>query len=163
MMLCILPPLLLGRFSILQWCSMARQQPPIMTAFPWTSVGGGCCGFDADLPPPPDNNKGWRIGKVFLVSNRVFQGLLDEVYIYDRALSQSEIVTLASLSPPSTCETDLAQCEADLTECLTNPIIPDQDEDGEPDATDECPNTPADAPVDPAGCSLEQFCSSSDA
>lgn len=35
----------------------------------------------------------------------------------------------------------------------------DQDGDGETDATDACPDTPLDAPVDQAGCSLAQFCS----
>jgi len=100
---------------------------------------------------------------VFLVTTRVFQGLLDEVYLYDRALSASEIAALANLSPPSTCEADLTQCEADLTECLTNPVISDQDGDGEPDATDGCPNTPADTDVDQAGGSLAQFCTAIDA
>ena len=34
----------------------------------------------------------------------------------------------------------------------------DSDGDGESDATDACPETPEDAAVDSAGCSIEQFC-----
>jgi thrombospondin type 3 repeat protein len=34
----------------------------------------------------------------------------------------------------------------------------DADSDGEDDATDACPGTPSDRPVDAAGCSLRQFC-----
>jgi hypothetical protein len=41
--------------------------------------------------------------------------------------------------------------------CSTSPF-PDEDEDGEPDFTDLCPNTPFDNGVDSNGCSLEQFC-----
>lgn len=43
------------------------------------------------------------------------------------------------------------------------PPISDQDEDGEVDPTDACPNTPSGQAVDQAGCSLEQFCNAIDA
>jgi hypothetical protein len=125
--------------------------------------GGGCCGHSAALPTPPDNNKGWQIGRVEIVSNVPFQGLMDEVRVYNRALNESEIAALANSSSVPNCETDLAQCEADLTECLANPLVPDQDGDGEADATDTCPNTSEGAEVDQAGCSLEQFCTAIDA
>ena len=55
------------------------------------------------------------------------------------------------------CEADRTQCESALTQCLAN-VVPDQDGDGEADATDACPNTPIGAAVDQAGCSLAQFC-----
>ena len=40
--------------------------------------------------------------------------------------------------------------------------VPDQDEDGEPDLTDRCPNTQLGIEVDSNGCSLWQFCSAID-
>jgi hypothetical protein len=60
------------------------------------------------------------------------------------------------------CEVDLAQRESELAQCLAN-VVPDQDGDGEADATDACPNTPEGAEVDQAGCSLTQFCAAIDA
>ena len=45
-----------------------------------------------------------------------------------------------------------------LEECRQGTPIPDADGDGERDGTDACPDTSAGAAVDPAGCSLDQFC-----
>lgn len=133
---------------------------------PAAPSGTGCCGFDHPLPAPLATNKGWWIGLADNLGYKraggsvpgFFKGLMDEVRIYNRALNESEIAELADVTPPPDCEVDLAQCEADLTECLTNPVIPDQDGDGEPDATDACSNTSEGVAVDQAGCSLEQFC-----
>lgn len=118
---------------------------------------------DSALPAPLDTNQGWLIGKGESFGAVFFNGLLDEMRIYNRALSENEIAALANPSPVPDCEADLAQCEADLTECLANSIVPDQDGDGEADATDTCPDTPEGAEVDQAGCSLEQFCTAIDA
>ena len=52
---------------------------------------------------------------------------------------------------------DLAQALADLQACLLAPP-PDDDGDGETDATDACADTPPGVEVDSAGCSQAQFC-----
>jgi hypothetical protein len=59
---------------------------------------------------------------------------------------------------PDRPDNDLAQCEADLAECLATTPAADEDGDGEADSTDRCPGTPANAEVDGNGCSQEQFC-----
>jgi hypothetical protein len=73
------------------------------------------------------------------------------------------------------CSADLASCQLDrnaladeldltqmeLDECLSQPpSLPDADSDGEADPTDACPATPTGEPVDAAGCSHAEFCSS---
>ena len=45
--------------------------------------------------------------------------------------------------------------------CPISPV-PDQDEDGEPDLSDLCADTPSDTDVDSDGCSLVQFCTAID-
>jgi hypothetical protein len=45
-----------------------------------------------------------------------------------------------------------------LRSCRDLPLFDDTDGDGEPDATDGCPNTPPGTGVDGAGCSNLQFC-----
>jgi streptogramin lyase len=70
---------------------------------------------------------------------------------------------LAFEPSPSQCEVDLDQALADLDACLAHPIFSDEDGDGEADQTEKCPGTPADAWVDDAGCSQEQFCLAIDA
>lgn len=62
---------------------------------------------------------------------------------------------------PTDRDNEQAQCEADLAQCLSAGI-PDADGDSEADPTDKCPDTPAGAAVDDAGCSLTQFCSAID-
>ena len=54
---------------------------------------------------------------------------------------------------------DLLQCQSDLNVCLSNPLGQDEDEDGEADITDSCPNTLIGSAVDESGCSQNQFCS----
>lgn len=46
--------------------------------------------------------------------------------------------------------------------CEAERKFSDDDGDGEDDATDACPGTPASASVDSAGCALQQFCASID-
>ena len=54
---------------------------------------------------------------------------------------------------------DLNQCVDDLNQCEGNPpSFLDADSDGERDGTDACADTLPGAPVDSAGCSVEQFC-----
>lgn len=53
---------------------------------------------------------------------------------------------------------DLVTCRGELEVCLDRRFFEDGDGDGEDDATDACPNTPAGAEVDGNGCSLTQFC-----
>ena len=43
--------------------------------------------------------------------------------------------------------------------CEGYSVIDDSDGDGEPDSTDRCASTPADAFVDGKGCSIQEFCS----
>jgi hypothetical protein len=43
---------------------------------------------------------------------------------------------------------------------VISPVFLDEDDDGEADSTDLCPNTPSDTEVDGNGCSLYQYCSS---
>lgn len=59
-------------------------------------------------------------------------------------LTDSDILLLASAGP-----------------CPISPF-PDEDEDGEPDLSDLCPDTPRNTDVDSDGCSLLQFCTSID-
>jgi hypothetical protein len=42
--------------------------------------------------------------------------------------------------------------------CQGLPLFADADGDGEPDATDACPGTPAGDSIDERGCSVDQFC-----
>jgi hypothetical protein len=63
---------------------------------------------------------------------------------------------------PDNPDNALAQCEADLTECLENQFFADADNDGEADSTDLCPDTQASTEVDSDGCSLWQFCTAID-
>jgi hypothetical protein len=51
------------------------------------------------------------------------------------------------------CRSELATCEDNLAAALA-----DSDGDGLLDLVDQCAGTAAAAPVDPLGCSLEQFC-----
>lgn len=60
-------------------------------------------------------------------------GMLDEIRIYDRALTESEIATLAGVES-------------------------DSDQDGIDDEQDACPETESGAVVDDNGCSLDQIC-----
>ena len=53
---------------------------------------------------------------------------------------------------------ELAQTRTDLATCQARRAFTDSDGDGEDDATDRCPATPAGTPVDEAGCNLAQFC-----
>jgi len=59
-----------------------------------------------------------------------FKGIIDDVRIYNRALSDTEIMALSGA---------------------------DSDGDGVSDVSDECPNTPAGAIVDANGCSIDQL------
>ena len=59
--------------------------------------------------------------------------------------------------------TDMKCCLLAAAGACSTTTFPDSDEDGEPDLTDLCPDTPADTMVDSDGCSLLQFCSAIDA
>ena len=56
------------------------------------------------------------------------------------------------------CEADLGQAMQDLDQCLSNPPLVDEDEDGIPDQVDRCAGTPMNLEVDDSGCSQEQYC-----
>jgi hypothetical protein len=56
----------------------------------------------------------------------------------------------------------LDQCLDELDALLRDPRLVDSDADGEADASDLCPATPAAAAVDEAGCSVHQFCGAID-
>ena len=79
------------------------------------------------MAAPLATNKGWRIGKVDHPDFRIgatsfpgfFEGLMDEVRIYNRALSASEITALANPAS-SDCEADLTQCESAGAQCNAN-------------------------------------------
>ena len=60
------------------------------------------------------------------------------------------------------CQADLEQALAQLDQCLLDPTIPDEDDDGIPDWLDACPSTAPSAEVDQGGCSLAQFCALTD-
>jgi hypothetical protein len=61
-------------------------------------------------------------------------------------------------SAPSASSAALEQCETDL-----DAATGDTDDDGVPDAYDDCPVTPAMEAVDVAGCSQAEFCAAIDA
>jgi len=63
-------------------------------------------------------------------------------------------------TPIAVCEEERESAEAELVECLAALPLPDEDDDGEHDATDRCPGTffGATIPVDDAGCSQREFC-----
>lgn len=85
---------------------------------------------------------GMRIGAPF-VSNtdqRGFHGVIDDVRIYDSALSDSEVQELYSLTPATQ-----PGCAAD-----------DPDNDGVLGALDDCPGTSLGLVVDSNGCSCSQ-------
>jgi hypothetical protein len=63
------------------------------------------------------------------------------------------------------CRVDLGEsnlqlydAQVELAQCAAAPPFTDADGDGEADATDACPGTPAGLPVDGAGCARAQFC-----
>lgn len=80
----------------------------------------------------------------------------------NRRASQCNAALNQCRSGAAECSSDLTTCEDDLAECRADDGTPDDDGDGEVDVTDRCPDTPADTPVDDAGCSLDQFCASID-
>ncbi len=73
-----------------------------------------------------------RLGKHAWNGDMGFVGLMDDFRIYNRALSEAEIQELAS---------------GDV----------DTDGDGVPDASDQCPGTPAGEIVNAVGCSISQL------
>lgn len=79
-------------------------------------------------------NPNFVIGK-WDQGGREFKGLIDEVRIYNRVLSEAEIQQLYE----SYCPQEPCNC-------------PDTDGDGVPDAWDECPNTPEGSCVYSNGC-----------
>ncbi len=81
-------------------------------------------------PSPPSNTASIRIGAINPGQyGGFFKGEIDDVRIYNRALSEAEIQELAV----------------------------DADGDGVPDASDQCPNTPAGEVVNAVGCSISQL------
>lgn len=68
--------------------------------------------------------------------------------------------------PEAGCShSEVPSCPTTTTTTSTLPVCPpapDADSDGEPDATDLCPGSPAE-PVDRDGCTLAQFCTPVDA
>jgi hypothetical protein len=77
------------------------------------------------------NEGNWRIG-ANLADGWPFKGAIDDVRIYDRALSEAEIWEIAGGEV-------------------------DTDGDGVLDASDQCPNTPAGEVVNAVGCSISQL------
>ena len=59
--------------------------------------------------------------------------------------------------PLAICDDEVQENVARLYACLFSNGFEDSDGDDEHDPGDHCPNTPARAPVDDSGCSLEQF------
>ncbi len=78
---------------------------------------------------------GWRATATIPPGSRSrFQGRLDEVEIFNRALSASEIQAIFNAGSAGKCKQVL-----------------DEDEDGIPDSSDNCPNTPNPAQEDADG------------
>lgn len=84
------------------------------------------------------------------------------------AVNQCEADLMSCQEDLTTAEGDLAMCVEDLSavqEELTacqeglGIVTEDTDEDGVPDVTDQCADTPAGTETDLLGCSLVQFCS----
>ncbi len=71
-------------------------------------------------------------------ANGFFRGLLDEVAVFNRALTAAEIQALYAAGGSGLCK-------------------PDADGDGVADPVDACPATPARTPVDAAGCPGDCF------
>lgn len=82
-----------------------------------------------DLILPDTSGVSLSIGGAEPSGDQWFDGLLDDVRIYNRALSEIEIQQLAR----------------------------DADGDGVPDESDQCPNTPAGEVVNADGCSISQL------
>lgn len=78
-----------------------------------------------------------------------------------------EPTTTTTTEPePTTTTTEPPVTTTSTTSTTTSTLVcvpPDADGDGEVDATDRCPGTPAGAEVDGDGCSLLQFCALFDA
>src|SRR5262249_53959876 len=70
------------------------------------------------------------------------------------------VTTTTSRTSTSTTTTTTS---TSTTTTLSPDLCVDADGDGEIDSRDRCPNTPAGAEVDDAGCSLAQFCATFDA
>jgi len=87
--------------------------------------------FPVTLGVPQSSPRSIRIARsIQSSSDSAFKGIIDEVRIYDRALSADEILQLATR---------------------------DSDGDGVADNLDQCPNTPAGSIVDARGCSIAQL------
>jgi hypothetical protein len=73
----------------------------------------------------------------------LFNGSIDEVRIFNRALSATEVQQLDCLDALADGEPPPANC--------------DSDSDGVPDIQDQCPDTPPGSIVDANGCSIDQL------
>jgi len=63
-------------------------------------VNGQIAGQASDVPAPTDRNSPVRIGMRATDVLRAFTGVIDDVRMYDRALSYQEIINLYNLFPP---------------------------------------------------------------
>lgn len=93
------------------------------------------------VSPPIYTNVGWEIGRTLhpAFSGRAhFQGVLDEITIYDRALTQAEIQDIVAAGTAGKCVDSDGDGLSDDDEAVfgTDPLNPDTDGDGLLDGTE---------------------------
>ena len=97
--------------------------------------------------PGADNNKPALIGwNDFFLQGAAFDGLIDELQLYKRALSPGEIQAIFNAGRAGVCKIFSGPCDGNV----------DCDGDGVPNSTDLCTATPPGAIVDANGCSDSQ-------
>ncbi len=93
------------------------------------------------VAPPNYTNVGWIFGRtnqVAFAGTGVFKGLMDEITLYDRALTQAEIRAIVAAGTAGKClDTDNDGLDdADELAWGTDPLDPDSDDDGLLDGTE---------------------------
>ena len=107
----------------------------------YDGVEAGVVQFTRAVSPPLYTNVGWEIGRTLhsaFTGGRHFRGVLDEITIYDRALTQAEIQDIVTAGTAGKCldrDRDGLDDEDEVA-FGTDPLNPDTDGDGLLDGTE---------------------------